>query len=150
MHQPSDDRDCTVLAGMFDTKLVEYTEGQLRREGINLRTSTRVVGVKPHNMSVLTPEGVPEDVPFGTLVWVAGIATRPIVQQLVDTLGQESRRGLLVDGHLKVSRMPALTASLGEVGVRDSADCIYTVCAQSTPTPPHTDTGLTRVCGVCV
>jgi len=91
------------ILGMFDSKLVEYSESTLRREGIDLRTSTKVSEIKPQAVSLVNSDGRAEEVPFGLLVWVAGITTRPLVNSVIQSIeAQTDRRGLMVDAHLKV------------------------------------------------
>jgi hypothetical protein len=76
--------------------------------------------VNPNKLSVVNPSGAGEVVDFGTLVWVAGIATRPVVADLIQTLGQKSRRGLLVDRWLRVQ---------GSTNVWAIGDCAVSGCA---------------------
>ncbi len=45
------------------------------------------------------------ELPYGALVWVAGITPRDITKRLMAKIGpsvQNDRRGLVVDGNLKV------------------------------------------------
>lgn len=88
------------VLNMFDKRLVDYTEKTLMREGIRLRTSTSVTEVKADTMVIRNPDKSVEEIPYGAMVWVAGIATRPFVTSLIKSLNQNSRRGLLVGPYL--------------------------------------------------
>ena len=88
---------------MFDKSLIKYTEDTLRREGIALRTSTSVTEVRPKSMVVRNPDKSVEEIPYGTMVWVAGTMRRPLVAALGDQLEHKDRRGLEVTPHLMVA-----------------------------------------------
>ena len=63
----------SILA-MFDKDLVQYAEERLTNVGVDVKTQTMVTGVGEECVHI--KDG--EDIPYGALVWVAGITTRPI------------------------------------------------------------------------
>jgi NADH:ubiquinone reductase (non-electrogenic) len=118
------------VLGAFDETLRAYTEEQFARSAIAVRKKTMVTKVDEDAVTVRLPaggrsgsvappagggpgpDGGPEHetVPYGLLVWVAGIGTRPLVARLAaeigDAAGQTSRRGLVVDGRMRVAGVP--------------------------------------------
>jgi NADH:ubiquinone reductase (non-electrogenic) len=118
----------TVLS-MFDASLQDYTEEVFKRVGIDVRKRTAVTAVPAEEITVRLPPPPPppsppaaaaaaspqaapgsapsqfEAVPYGLMVWVAGIGVRPLVCQLKGCLGgtaQSDPRGLAVDERLQV------------------------------------------------
>lgn len=118
----------------FDPALITYTEQMMaaRSDVVSLRLNTAVTSVRKQDFTVkykvpdparqpaeaaadadAAGEGggagmvsVMEDVPYGLLVWVAGIATRGFTRQLIAQIGAEggqtNRRALTVGSHLQV------------------------------------------------
>jgi NADH:ubiquinone reductase (non-electrogenic) len=104
----------------FNKDLVSYARQSLANSGVEVKTRSAVTGVdkETFTMKSLT-EGTEEQVPYGAMVWVAGIAHRPITRTIMSTLKefQTDRRGLLVDGNLRVKG----TKNIFAIG-----DCAFT------------------------
>ena len=87
-------------------ELIKYTEETFAREGIDLLTKHAVTGVDALNITVKTPTGTTNKIPYGLFLWASGVTTRPLVSQLSEAIGkgagQGDRRGLVVDEHLGV------------------------------------------------
>ncbi len=65
-------------------------------------THCKVTAVEKEAIKI---QGQP-DMAYGTCVWVAGIALRPITEKIIKAVGlehQPSRRGLIVDKHFRVT-----------------------------------------------
>eukprot|EP00124_Ichthyophonus_hoferi_P003148 Ihof_evm7s257 gene=Ihof_evmTU7s257 len=110
------------VLSMFSRSLVEYAETKFSRERVELLTKSLVVGVDDNDVSIKrleTQEVI--KVPYGTLLWASGIATRPVVSQLIAKIGAENgqtnRRALIVDNKLHV---------LGTDNIWAVGDCAYT------------------------
>jgi len=96
------------ILNMFDTKLIDFVETRYKNNpNISLRTQEAVVEAKEKSILIKSSvDGVVEEIPYGMLLWAAGNALRPLVADLIKKIGpengQDSRRGLVVDGKLKV------------------------------------------------
>lgn len=103
------------VLSMFHPRLIEYTKGVFKEQGLNLKVDTMVKKIDERNVyaSHRSPDGKTEDViiPYGTLVWAGGNAQRELTKKLSSKIveQQTARRGLLVDDYLKL----------------DGNDCIY-------------------------
>jgi len=135
-----------AMAGIlrsFDPGLVQWTEGALKRENIDLWLNTFVSGVGPREFTVKVPvdealqkhdkdtavaapgpkqkiQRIEKSIPYGMLVWVAGIGTRPLVSDLAQKIGKEAgqdeRRGLKINDHMQVVGCPHVWA-IGDCAV---------------------------------
>ncbi|KNC86491.1 hypothetical protein SARC_01362 [Sphaeroforma arctica JP610] len=95
------------VLSMFSKSLVEYAEQKFHRDSIDVLTRTLVTKVDETHVYVKNLEsGETSKMPYGTLLWASGIATRPVIAELIKNLGEEagqkSPRALSVDGHMKV------------------------------------------------
>jgi NADH dehydrogenase FAD-containing subunit len=89
------------ILGRFTKDSIEFAEEQMRSSGVELMTDHFVRKVEPgaitlsHRMTKAV-----STVPYGVLVWVTGIAPRPLVQALIASIGadkgQTNRRALIV------------------------------------------------------
>jgi len=96
----------------FNPEVAEFAAQHLQNEGVAVRCNTAVQVVTSPTSATIGPGpllkgvGEKEDLKFGLLVWAAGIATRPLTSQLIQTIGaekgQDNRRGLVVDDKLRV------------------------------------------------
>ena len=71
-------------------------------------------------MEVELSDGSTDRIPFGTCIWATGIAMHPLVALLKEKLPeglQASRRGLLVDSHLRVLGSQGTIFCLGDAAV---------------------------------
>ncbi|KAJ2184677.1 NADH:ubiquinone oxidoreductase [Coemansia sp. RSA 518] len=105
----------------FDKRLVKYTEYMFAKNGIQLRTNTRVHSVGDRTLRVST-NGVESDVPYGTIVWAAGIRARQFAHTLRAKVPdvQTSARGLIIDDYLRVQGTQDIWA-LGDCTVSKNA-----------------------------
>ncbi len=100
----------------FAPKLQDHAAAQLRRRGVELRTSTAVTEVSPD--AVVLADG--ERVPVGTVVWAAGVRAEPLAEQF----GLPAARGgrievgpdLSVPGYEGVWAIGDLAASYDDAG----------------------------------
>lgn len=81
----------------FDASLSEYTMKTFRKRGIDLRTGSLVKEVREHE--VVLSDGTL--VPFGLLVWSAGIAPQEFIQSL-KSMPKDKHGRIVVDEYLKV------------------------------------------------
>src|SRR6202022_3642370 len=83
-------------------KLAAFAERQLRKRGIDVRTSTTVVEVTEHSVTLIDGEALP----CSTLAWTAGVRPHPVVERLGLPLGEAgrivTRADLLVEGRDRV------------------------------------------------
>jgi len=94
------------LLTMFDKAVGEHVQEHLRQQGIGIMLGSSVQGVDERKIQLKTPNG-PDEASYGMLVWVAGMGARPFTRALGEKIGKESgqsdRRGLVVDGCLRVA-----------------------------------------------
>ncbi|MDB5612949.1 MAG: NAD(P)/FAD-dependent oxidoreductase, partial [Devosia sp.] len=97
------------ILGQFPEDLVRYSTAALSRLGVEIRTSTRVLDIRPDG--VMTAEGF---LPAGTVVWGAGVTATPAARWLgIDT----DRSGRIpVDDRLAVRDRPGVYA-LGDIAL---------------------------------
>jgi len=105
----------------FRPEVAEVAVEHLRQTGVTVRCNTAVKMVEQNSALIQAKgEADTEQLDFGVLVWAAGITTRPIVTKLKEAIGEESgqtsRRGLLVDGHLRVKGVDGVYA-IGDCAV---------------------------------
>ncbi|ORX65248.1 FAD/NAD(P)-binding domain-containing protein [Linderina pennispora] len=106
----------------FDKRLSEYTKAIFEKNNIELRTSTMVKEVKDKVVVVQNPDGTSEELPYGTLVWAAGIRARQFAHTLREKLpdAQTNHRGLVIDQYLRVKGAQDIWA-LGDCTVTENA-----------------------------
>ena len=80
----------------FDKRLADYATKRFARQGINVRTGTRVRQVQAHK---LVFEDGSED-SFGAVVWATGIAPSSLVRSLQTSKDPSGR--ILTNAHLQV------------------------------------------------
>ena len=124
---------------MFSKALIEYTESTFKEAKIDILTKTMVKEIKERSVTLQMPDKTIQEVPCGMVVWAAVRSIRPSVlfpdanrisQSQGNTLRsltkdfmaqfpsvQTNRRGLTVDGHLRVA---------GADGVFALGDCTAT------------------------
>lgn len=91
------------ILNTFDERISSFAETKFRRDGIEVQTGCRVLSVsdKDITMKVKSKEEVCT-VPHGLVVWSTGIATRPVVRDFMEQVGQAKRRVLETDEWLRV------------------------------------------------
>lgn len=110
---------------MFSKALIEYTESTFKEAKIDILTKTMVKEVKEKSVTLQMPDKSIKEVPCGMVVWAAvrpalfslpfygvevackfqGNTLRTLTKDLMAQFpsAQTNRRGLTVDGHLRVS-----------------------------------------------
>ncbi|KAJ2388103.1 NADH:ubiquinone oxidoreductase, partial [Coemansia sp. RSA 2603] len=107
----------------FDPKLIKYTEHTLRKNGIQLMTGTTVKRVDRKSLVVRdTKNGSETEIPYGNIVWAAGIQAREFAHTLRSKVPdvQNNSRGLIIDDHLRVKGAADIWA-LGDCTVSKNA-----------------------------
>eukprot|EP00004_Rigifila_ramosa_P021204 TRINITY_DN5599_c0_g1_i3.p2 TRINITY_DN5599_c0_g1~~TRINITY_DN5599_c0_g1_i3.p2 ORF type:complete len:479 (+),score=88.81 TRINITY_DN5599_c0_g1_i3:1398-2834(+) len=112
----------------FKPDLALYAEKTFSDLGIEMVMGCSVKEVTPTHVLVETVQTQPNkpaassSVPYGLLVWAAGIGARPVVSKLCASLKavsekQNSRRGLVVDAHLRVLGAEDSMFAIGDCAV---------------------------------
>ncbi|KAJ2557559.1 NADH:ubiquinone oxidoreductase [Coemansia sp. RSA 1933] len=106
----------------FDKKLAIYTETMFKKNGISLRTGTKVHEVKEKTIVVSGADGTQSEISYGTIVWAAGISARQFAHTLRSKVPdvQTSTRGLIIDDYLRVKGTTDIWA-LGDCTVSKNA-----------------------------
>ncbi|KAJ2724708.1 NADH:ubiquinone oxidoreductase [Coemansia sp. Benny D115] len=107
----------------FDKKLVDYTQAMFKKNGIDLMTGTTVKSVGKESLVVRdTSSGVETEIPYGTIVWAAGIRAREFAHTLRAKVPdvQNNGRGLIIDDYLRVKGANDIWA-LGDCTVSKNA-----------------------------
>ncbi|KAH7683428.1 NADH:ubiquinone reductase (non-electrogenic) protein [Dioscorea alata] len=87
---------------MFDKRITEFAEKKFRRDGIEVKTGFQVVNVSDKTITMTSKSAGEASVPYGMAVWSTGIATHPVILNLMKQIGQSERRVLAVDEWLRV------------------------------------------------
>lgn len=73
----------------FDERISSFAEQKFGRDGIEVQTGCRVVNVNDKEITVkIKSTGELHAVPHGLVVWSTGIATRPVVRDFMEQIGQ--------------------------------------------------------------
>ncbi|WCJ30629.1 External alternative NAD(P)H-ubiquinone oxidoreductase B1 mitochondrial [Euphorbia peplus] len=91
------------ILNMFDSRISTFAEQKFQRDGIDVKTGCRVLGVSDKEISMkMKSNGEVCSVPHGLVVWSTGISNRPVVTNFMEQIGQVNRRVLATDEWLKV------------------------------------------------
>merc|ERR550514_445489 len=90
------------LLPMFDEKVGEYVKAHLSNMGVKVLTETVVKQVDGRAVSLKAKAGETQTLDYGMLVWVAGIAARPISTRIASCFGQSNPKGIEVDECLRI------------------------------------------------
>ncbi|KDP20881.1 hypothetical protein JCGZ_21352 [Jatropha curcas] len=91
------------ILNMFDKRITEFAEEKFKRDGIDVKLGSMVVGVSDKEISTkVRGNGEIASVPYGMVVWSTGIGTRPVVRDFMKQIGQNNRRALATDEWLRV------------------------------------------------
>lgn len=103
----------------FSKALIDYTESTFKEAKIDILTKTMVKEVKEKSVVLQMPDKSMKEVPCGMVVWAAGNTLRALTKDLMGQFpsAQMTRRGLTVDGHLRV---------MGADGIFSLGDCTAT------------------------
>lgn len=117
-----------ILKG-FDEDLANVAQDYLLSKGVDVRTGMavtyldqKVTTIAPRTPRNATPEqmaavdAATSTVDVGVLIWAAGNGPRPLVKTLAKSLGQDGRRGLVVDEMLRVEGADGVYA-IGDAAV---------------------------------
>ncbi|GAA5829284.1 hypothetical protein JCM11251_004992 [Rhodosporidiobolus azoricus] len=104
---------------MFSKQLIDYTMSTFQENKIDIATKTMVKEVQEKKIVALNEKKELVEYPYGLLVWATGNTAREVTKDLMNRLSstQNSRRGLLVDEHLRL---------LGADGIFALGDCTAT------------------------
>jgi NADH:ubiquinone reductase (H+-translocating) len=87
----------TVLPG-FDQKAIDFTAGYLRKNGVELMTSTKILECSP--TSITLDNG--EELPSRTLIWSGGVRGNTLLEELALPI---SKGRIVIDKFLRVKGM---------------------------------------------
>ncbi len=92
---------------------------QLERLGATVWTSTRVVDIDDHSVTITRADGTGERIPARTVLWAAGILASPFVTAVAEATGAPTDRAgrILVGPDLTVPGQPAMFA-VGDAAVQ--------------------------------
>jgi len=92
---------------------------QLERLGVTVRTSTRVVGINDHLVTVEQADGTREELPARTVLWAAGILASSFVAAVAKAAAAPTDRAgrILVDANLAIPGHPEIFA-VGDAAVQ--------------------------------
>mmetsp|Transcript_91420 Transcript_91420/g.165088 ORF Transcript_91420/g.165088 Transcript_91420/m.165088 type:complete len:505 (-) Transcript_91420:153-1667(-) len=112
------------LLTMFDKSVGTYVQGHLENQGVEVKLNAMVKEVEEKVVHLKTKDGV-VSMEYGMLVWVAGVGMRPFTRALSEKIGKDNgqtdRRGLLVDGCLRVKgTRPGEVFAIGDCAVSGS------------------------------
>ncbi|EPY50570.1 NADH dehydrogenase [Schizosaccharomyces cryophilus OY26] len=101
---------------MFSKQLVQYTQNLFKDIRINIMTEALVKDVNEKELIIQKTNAdgskTIENIPYGLLVWAAGITARDLTRQLMSSIPEQSgaRRGLIIDEFFRVKGMPDVYA----------------------------------------
>ncbi|KAI7740966.1 hypothetical protein M8C21_006877 [Ambrosia artemisiifolia] len=91
------------ILNTYDSRISSFAEQKFARDGIDVHTGCRVLGVSNKEVSVkIKSTGENVSVPHGMVVWSTGVSTRPVVKDFMDQIGQGKRKVLATDEWLRV------------------------------------------------
>ncbi|KAF5200053.1 External alternative NAD(P)H-ubiquinone oxidoreductase B1 protein [Thalictrum thalictroides] len=91
------------ILNTFDERISSFAEQKFQRDGIEVKTGCRVVGVSGKTIDIkVKSKGETYSVPYGMVVWSTGTAARPVVRDYMEQIGQTHRRTLATDEWLRV------------------------------------------------
>ncbi|KAF7848850.1 hypothetical protein BT93_L1506 [Corymbia citriodora subsp. variegata] len=91
------------ILNMFDERISSFAEQKFQRDGIEVCTGCRVLGVSEKSLSVkVKSHGEVYSIPHGLVIWSTGVGTRPLVRDFIEQVGQGDRRALATNEWLRV------------------------------------------------
>ncbi|XP_068481323.1 external alternative NAD(P)H-ubiquinone oxidoreductase B1, mitochondrial-like isoform X2 [Phaseolus vulgaris] len=91
------------ILNMFDERISSFAEQKFTRDGIEVETGCRVVGVDDKVITMKTKStGDICSVPHGLVVWSTGISTLPVIRDFMKEIGQAERHVLATNEWLRV------------------------------------------------
>ena len=111
------------ILGVFDSSLVQYYEEHMRAKGINLLLDMGVKGVMPSpstgTQAALLSSG--EMLPFGCMVWSAGLAPVKFVTKHTSLPKHPRSQRITIDPYLRVPGTGGRIFALGDCAASDTA-----------------------------
>jgi NADH:ubiquinone reductase (non-electrogenic) len=95
---------------MFDKRITSFAEEKFQRDGIEVRTGYRVVKVSDKDVTMKSHSMEEVSVPYGMIVWSTGIASRPVIRDFMNEIGQGKRRVLETNEWLRVPQCDTVYA----------------------------------------
>ncbi|GAB4859539.1 External alternative NAD(P)H-ubiquinone oxidoreductase B1, mitochondrial [Ancistrocladus abbreviatus] len=91
------------ILNTFDERISEFAEKKFSRDGIEVQTGCRVVGVSNDSITMnVKLTGEMNSVPYGMVVWSTGVGTQPVIRDFMEQIGQGKRHVLATDEWLRV------------------------------------------------
>lgn len=117
----------------FSKQLIQYTESTFKENKIDVLTRTMVKDVREKSVIVQDANKEIKEIPYGLLVWATGNTSREITRGLMAKLPehQTQRRGLVVDGHMRLAGAPEIFA-LGDCTATSYAPTAQAASQQGT------------------
>ncbi|GAB4825023.1 External alternative NAD(P)H-ubiquinone oxidoreductase B1, mitochondrial [Ancistrocladus abbreviatus] len=107
------------ILNTFDERISNFAEKKFSRDGIEVDTGCRVVGVSDDSITMkVKSTGEMESVPYGMIVWSTGVGTRPVIRDFMEQIGQGKRHVLATDEWLRVKGCDGVF-SLGDCATID-------------------------------
>jgi len=73
----------------YDERISSFAEQKFQRDGIDVRTGCRALGVSEKSLSVkVKSHGEVYSIPHGLVVWSTGVGTRPVVGDFMEQVSQ--------------------------------------------------------------
>jgi NADH dehydrogenase/NADH:ubiquinone reductase (non-electrogenic) len=111
------------ILGSFDSSLVQYYEDNMKARGINLLLDMGVKGIVPSpstsTNAAVFPDG--RTLPFGCLVWSAGLAPVNFVSRLTNLPKHPRSQRIIIDPYLRVPGTGARIFAIGDCAASDTA-----------------------------
>ncbi|KAI4334024.1 hypothetical protein L6164_018764 [Bauhinia variegata] len=119
------------ILNTFDERISSFAEQKFSRDGMEVQTGCRVVGVTDKEIKMkVKSTGELCSVPHGLVVWSTGIQTIPVVKDFMEQIGQAQRRILATDEWLRVKGCEAVyaigdCASINQRKIMDDISTIF-------------------------
>jgi NADH:ubiquinone reductase (non-electrogenic) len=94
----------------FDKRITSFAEEKFQRDGIEVMTGFRVVKVSDKDVTMKSHSKEEVSVPYGIVVWSTGIASRPVIRDFMNEIGQGKRRALETNEWLRVPQCDTVYA----------------------------------------
>ncbi|KAI9457622.1 NADH dehydrogenase, partial [Lactarius psammicola] len=101
---------------MFSRELIDYTVSTFKESKIDILTGTMVKEIKDKSVVLQMPDKSIKEVPVGMVVWAGGNKARAVSVDLMSRLpdAQKNKRGITVDGHLRLAGSDGTIFALGD------------------------------------
>ncbi|XP_020964460.1 external alternative NAD(P)H-ubiquinone oxidoreductase B1, mitochondrial isoform X1 [Arachis ipaensis] len=119
------------ILNTFDERISLFAEEKFGRDGIKVQTGRRVISVDDKNITMKAKStGEIYSVPHGLVIWSTGIATRPVVRDFMEQIGQGKRHVLATNEWLRVKGCESVYAigdcsSIDQQKIMDDISAIF-------------------------